>query len=418
MTQLGKLHVLLADDSRAVVLSIKTTLEQAGHRVTVVGSGAAAVAVCESDLPDIVLMDVVMPGMSGIEAMCRIKAIHPDRWVPVIMISSLDSDKDLIAAMEAGADDYLIKPVSANALQRSIRSMQRIAAMQRSLGSIIDNIIEGIIVIDRAGRVIKFNRAAENIFGYTAREVLGSNVSMLMPPPYRDEHDEYLKRYLQTGEARIVGKARRVLGQRSNGDVFPMYLGVTEVMTPEGENFIGLVRDLSQEEATQARIEHMAWHDALTGLANRARVWATLGDWIAADARFAVLFLDLDRFKQVNDLHGHGVGDEVLRAAAGRVRGAVPREDIVARLGGDEFMVLLGSLADGPRALAVAARLVEELSRPIIVDGIAHRIGVSIGVALCDRPGIDAETLVNAADAAMYRAKEGGRGRAVLANSP
>lgn len=411
----GQLHVLLADDSRAVALPIKAALEQAGHRVTFVRSGEEAVAAFEREPPDMVLMDVVMPGIGGIEATRRIKAMRTDRWVPVIMITGLGADEDLIAGIEAGADDYLAKPLSPNVLQARMRSMQRIAAIQHSLGSVIDNIIEGIVVIDRAGLVIKFNQAAESIFGYPACEVIGRNVSMLMPEPYSAAHDQYLKRYLETREAHIVGKARRVLGRRKDDTVFPMYLGVTEIVTPEGENYIGLVRDLTQEEATQARIEHMAWHDALTGLVNRASVWATLDDWIAAGARFAVLFLDLDRFKLVNDLHGHMVGDDVLRAAAGRARGAVPRDDVVGRIGGDEFVVLLSSVADGSRALAVAARLVDELSQPIIVDGVAHRIGVSIGVALCDRPGIDTQTLISAADAAMYRAKEGGRSRVVLA---
>lgn len=416
MTEVGRLRVLLAEDSDAVALPIKAALEQAGHRVARVESGEAAVSAFEQDLPDMVLMDIALPGIGGIEATRRIKATCVTRWVPVIMITGQGASEELIAGIEAGADDHLTRPVSPDILRARMRSMQRIAAIQRSLDSIIDSIIEGIVVIDRAGIVIKFNQAAENIFGHPAREVVGRNVSMLMPAPYSESHDQYMERYLRTREAHIVGKGRRVLGLRKNGDVFPMYLGVTEIVTPEGENFIGLVRDLTQEEATQARIEHMAWHDALTGLANRASVWRTLDDWLAAGFRFAVLFLDLDRFKMVNDLHGHMVGDDVLRAAAGRVRGAVPHDDIVGRIGGDEFVVLLASVVEGPRAVAVATRLVEELSRPIIVDGVAHRIGVSVGVALCDRPGIDAEALIAAADTAMYRAKEGGRCQVVLAS--
>lgn len=416
MTDLGKLHVLLADDSRAVALPVKATLEDSGHRVTYVASGEAAVEAFEREPPDMVLMDVIMPGIGGIEATRRIKAVRTDRWIPVIMTTSLGADEDLVAGIEAGADDYLTKPVSFSVLDARMRSMQRIAAIQRSLGSIIDNVIEGIILIDARGVVVMFNQAAEAIFGYRAEEVLGQNVSMLMPSPHREAHDDYLARYMRTGEARIVGRRRRVLGQRKNGEIFPMFVGVTEVAMPEGVNFIGLVRDLTTEEAMRARIEHLAWHDALTGLANRASVWQTLEEWLAADARFTLLFLDLDGFKQVNDRHGHAIGDEVLRAAAGRLRGALSREDVVGRIGGDEFVVLLRGSSDGERAMAIADRLVEELSRPIVVEGTAHGIGVSIGVALSDRSGIGAEVLMGAADAAMYRAKEAGRGRTVLAD--
>jgi diguanylate cyclase (GGDEF)-like protein/PAS domain S-box-containing protein len=415
MTQLGKLHVLMAEDARAIALPVQAALEQAGHRVAHVTSGEEAVAAFERETPDMVLMDVVMPGMGGIEATRRIKSIRVDHWVPVIMTTSLGADEDLVAGIEAGADDYLTKPVSPNVLEARMRSMQRIAAIQRSLGSIIDNIIEGIILIDRDGKIIKFNHAAETMFGYPAREVVGRNVSMLMPPPYCDEHDRYLQRYLQTREPHIVGKARRVIGRRKSGDIFPMYLGVTEVMTPEGENFIGLVRDLTREEAMQARIEHLAWHDALTGLANRGSLWQTMETWLAAPEPFALLFLDLDGFKKVNDSHGHGTGDEVLRAAAERLRRAVAGTDVVGRFGGDEFVVLLAGVDDDARAFAIANRLVAELSDPIIVDNHQHSIGVSIGIVLRRRSDASAQELVRAADAAMYRAKETGRNRAILA---
>ncbi|MBK6554170.1 MAG: diguanylate cyclase [Rhodocyclaceae bacterium] len=415
MTQLGKLHVLLAEDTRSIALPVQAALERAGHRVTHVSSGEEAVAAFERETPDMVLMDIVMPGIGGIEATRRIKVLPADRWVPVMMTTSLDADEDLVAGIEAGADDYLTKPVSPNVLDARMRSMQRIAAIQKSLDSIIDNIIEGIIVIDRAGLVIKFNRAAESMFGYPAREVIGRNVSMLMPPPFRHEHDQYLARYFTTREARIVGKARRVLGQRRNGEVFPMYLGVTEVLTPEGENFIGLVRDLTQEEAMQARIEHLAWHDALTGLVNRASLWQTMEAWLATPAPFALLFLDLDGFKKVNDGHGHGTGDEVLRVAAERLRRALAGTDVVGRFGGDEFVVLLAGIDEERRAFTIANRLVAELSDPVIVDGHEHRIGVSIGIVLRRASDVSAQELVRAADAAMYRAKEGGRNRAVVA---
>ena len=415
--QLGKLHVLLAEDSRAMAAPVIAYLQQGGHRVTHVTTGEEAIAAYSAETPDMVLMDVVMPGIGGIEATRRIKAIRTARWVPLIMTTSLSAADDLIAGLDAGADDYLFKPLHLDVLEARMRSMQRIAAMQATLAAVVDNVIEGILRINSRGIVQTFNNAAERIFGYEAKEVLGRNVSMLMPSPYAESHDGYLDRYLDSREPRIIGKGRQVVGLRKSGETFPMNLGVTEVITPEGQSFIGLVRDVSGEMATQARIEHMAWHDALTGLPNRASLWRYLEEWMPGRQALALLFLDLDGFKQINDNHGHAVGDVVLRVAAARLKGALAHEDLLARLGGDEFVAVLRGVDSGDKALAVAGRLIEDLSRPISVEDKSCGIGVSIGIALGHCHGEDAQSLVAAADAAMYRAKQAGRGQAALAET-
>lgn len=412
--QLGRLHVLLVEDSSAMAAPIMFFLEQGGHRVTHVTSGEAAVDAYGTQNFDMVLMDVVMPGIGGIEATRRIKAIRTERWVPLIMTTSLSAEDDLIAGLNAGADDYLFKPLHLDVLEARMRSLQRIVAMQTTLAALVDNVIESIVRINSRGIIQTFNNAAECIFGYTAAEALGRNVSMLMPTPYAENHDNYLSRYLATRDPHIIGHGRRVVGRRKNGETFPAHLGVTEVITPEGLSFIGLIRDLSGEIETQTRMEHMAWHDALTGLPNRARLWHLLEERLSRAGGLALLFLDLDGFKLINDRHGHAIGDDVLRSAAGRLKGALAHDDTIARLGGDEFVAVLEGISTPDMAMAVAERLIAELAQPIAVDDSHHVVGVSIGIAL-RKDGSDAQALVDAADAAMYQAKQAGRGRAVLA---
>lgn len=250
-----KLNILFADDSPSVGLLVSTYLREAGHAVTHVTSGEAAVANFRDQPFDLILMDVVMPGMGGLEAIKQIKAIHMDAWVPVIIVTSRNSDEDLMGGFMAGADDYLLKPINMIALDLRIRSMMRVASIQHGMTAIVDGILEGLIEIDVAGRISRFNKAAERIFGYSFAEVRGRNVNMLMPSPYREAHDGYLSNYLATGQAKIIATGRKVSGLRKSGEIFPMHLGVSEVATPDGRRYVGLVHDLAEEERLRIRID-------------------------------------------------------------------------------------------------------------------------------------------------------------------
>ena len=203
-------------------------------------------------------MDVVMPNMDGIEATRRIKALDCTRWVPVLLMTSLSSKDEILAGFDAGADEYLIKPIDFDVLNARMHSMQRIVTMQDSLQGILDNVYDAILTIDEAGIIQKFNAAAEHIFGYVAAEVIGSNVRKLMPSPYTEEHDDYLARYLLERSPRVIGIGRTVQGRRKSGEVFPMRLAVTEIRLNTGYQFIGLVSDLSEEDATRKRAEASA----------------------------------------------------------------------------------------------------------------------------------------------------------------
>jgi diguanylate cyclase (GGDEF)-like protein/PAS domain S-box-containing protein len=418
---LKPLNILLADDAKSVGQFVSEYLRSAGHHVTFVESGEAAVAAYKAQPFDLVLMDVVMPGIGGLEAVKQIKAIPTAAWVPVIIITGLDADEDILSGHMAGADDYMLKPVKPMTLDIRIRSMMRIAALQRSSTAVIDNVIEGIIQIDRVGRIGRFNKAAESIFGYVEAEVLGKNVNMLMPPPYKEAHDDYLANYVTTGHAKVIGIGRVVTGLRKNGETFPMHLGVTEAATPEGKFFIGLVRDMTVEERMQRQIEYMATHDALTGLPNRNECWKRLEERYAlrddrhGPAECSVFYCDLDGFKQVNDQYGHAAGDAVLKETTRRMKEVLFVRDFIARIGGDEFLGMVDGVLDDGKATALAQRMIEVVSRPIVTPEGQYQVGVSIGIAHARQYPESVESLVNAADGAMYVAKRDGKGTAALA---
>ncbi|MDD5176190.1 MAG: PAS domain S-box protein [Sterolibacterium sp.] len=247
------MQILLADDSKITALPLSAYLERQGHAVTYVENGRAAVEAYRQSPPDLVLMDVMMPEMDGIEATRRIKALGGARWVPVLLITSLSDQGEIIKGLDAGADDYLVKPLVAELLDARIRSMQRIASMQDSLFGILNNVNDAIVTIDEAGKIRSYNIAAERIFGYGATEVIGANVSMLMPSPYTEEHDGYLARYLRERTPHIIGIGRKLPGRRKNGESFSMLLSVTEVQTGQGYQFIGVVRDISEKEMARKK---------------------------------------------------------------------------------------------------------------------------------------------------------------------
>ncbi len=248
------LRILLADDSQAIGNLIGDQLRSNGHQVTCVQSGEAAIAAFMEEPPEVVLMDIEMPGIGGLEAIRRIRQIPSQVRVPIITITAHTDEGNLFESFLAGADDFLAKPIQPLLLDIRIQAMMRIVATQRSTAAMVDSVIEGIIRIDRVGRITAFNKAAETIFGYTAHDVLGQNIKMLMPSPYREEHDTYLGNYVATGQRKVIGALREVVGQRKNGEIFPMSLGVTEVEAPDERFFVGVLRDLSLEAELRTRL--------------------------------------------------------------------------------------------------------------------------------------------------------------------
>jgi diguanylate cyclase (GGDEF)-like protein/PAS domain S-box-containing protein len=278
---------------------------------------------------------------------------------------------------------------------------------------VLDSVSEGIVVIDERGVIQTFNPAAEKIFGYAGSEIMGCNVSMLMPEPERGQHDGYLRQYLETGQSGVLDRSRELSAVRKDGSIFSLELKVGEILFEAERLFIATVRDITDRKAAEGKIIYLATHDALTDLPNRNllrdRLQQALAQAHRNDGRVAVLFIDLDHFKTINDSLGHDVGDLLLKQVATRLVASVRTEDTVARQGGDEFIALLPTLGHIQDAELVGQKLLEELAAPYLVRGNELHIGASIGIAVSPEDGEDVDLLLKHSDTAMYHAKENGR---------
>jgi diguanylate cyclase (GGDEF)-like protein/PAS domain S-box-containing protein len=272
---------------------------------------------------------------------------------------------------------------------------------------------EGIVSIDTRGKLLSFNRAAQKIFGYSEEETLGKNVSMLMMSPHRENHDRYLLRYLLTGVAHAIGKTRELQGRRKDGMPFPLELSITEIKYGGEHIFAAVLRDISEQKLAQARIEHLAHFDSLTHLPNRSLFYDRLGQAISQAKRkrnsIALMYIDLDGFKKVNDLMGHHMGDLLLKQTAERLRLCVRESDTLARLGGDEFTVLLNDAHEREHVEMMAIKIINSLDQPFDLEGQTARIGASIGIARYPYDAPTSGTLLIVADKAMYAAKAAGK---------
>jgi diguanylate cyclase (GGDEF)-like protein/PAS domain S-box-containing protein len=296
------------------------------------------------------------------------------------------------------------------------RAHAALTASEARTRQILDSAGDAFIGLDRHGLVTAWNQQAEVMFGWTRDMALGQRVAeMIIPPEHRAAHEVGMARFLATGEPRVLGQRLDLTALRRSGECFPIELTLWATASTEGWSFYAFGRDITERRAAEADLAFRALHDDLTGLANRTLVVDRLEHALAQGARTglgtAVLFVDLDRFKVVNDSLGHAAGDRLLEVVGSRIRHVVRPEDTVGRFAGDEFLVVCENLTDATDATRVAERILTALSEPIDLDGDHVRLDASVGIALDTAPATTAADLLREADAAMYRAKEHGRGR-------
>ena len=292
------------------------------------------------------------------------------------------------------------------------RSDRQLAAIVSSSGdAIISSSVEGVM--------LSWNDGAATMFGYSAAEILGRPLSVLARPGDRDQSHQMLGEVL-AGRS-VVG--REEIRVRKDGSEFPVAITVSPVW--DGDRVIGMsgvVRDITAQKNLEATLEHRALHDELTGLANRtlfvdrlALALARLGRRVG---RVTVIFIDIDRFKVINDSLGHELGDQLLVMVAERLVSAVRPSDTVARFSGDEFVVLCESVGEDSEGIGVGERIQQSLSEPFDFPGRQHWVSVSAGIAVADRTTSSAADLLRDADAAMYQAKRNGRACSVVFTAP
>lgn len=284
-------------------------------------------------------------------------------------------------------------------------------AYVRRAVAVFENTAEGVVTTDDQGLIQSVNPAFERITGFTAAEAVGNRPAILKSGHHPDAYYQQMWAEInQSGQWQ-----GEIWNRRKNGEIFPEWLTISVVRDAQGrvQNYIGVFSDISDIKRSAAELERLAHYDPLTDLANRLLFGAQLRHALGRAARrgdlLAVMEIDLDGFKNVNDTLGHPAGDRLLQIVAGRLREVLRSEDIVARLGGDEFAIVMESIDSADGAAVVADKVIAAIAEPLDLDGQSARVTSSIGIALFPADGTDATTLLKAADTAMYVGKREGR---------
>jgi diguanylate cyclase (GGDEF)-like protein/PAS domain S-box-containing protein len=298
--------------------------------------------------------------------------------------------------------------VEAHDITDHLRAAQSLRNREQRLEGIINSVADGILTVNGIGTIQTFNPAAESIFGYRRDEVIGKTLQMLIPDTAAGLAVD------EPGWVRVLAALPEVIGRRKNGDAMPLELAVREVQQGDTLSYTGIVRDISARKAAEQRVFRMAHYDALTDLPNRNLFGDRLEEAHKRARRhgekLAIFFVDLNRFKPINDTYGHAVGDAVLREVSRRLKAGMRATDTIARVGGDEFMVLLEELRDIPEVEEIRQKLLQVLSQPMLLGNRQLSIGASIGFAVYPDHSEEIAELIALADKDMYRHKEASRG--------
>jgi diguanylate cyclase (GGDEF)-like protein/PAS domain S-box-containing protein len=372
---------------------------------------------------DIVLLDLGLPDAQGLEAVRRARAAAPG--VALVVLTGLDDESLAAQSIQEGAQDYLVKETygSPRGLLRTLRHAVERKAMEEALFAekeraqvTLDSIGDAVICTDISGSVTFLNIVAERLTGWTRSRAAGqpiTEVFRVMDPASLETASDPVPARLPPPQAEHLPSTRILV--RGDGSVIPIEDCVAPIHDRAGRasGTVIVFRDVSAARAMAKHIAHTAEHDFLTGLPNRTLLNDRIGHAIALAPRYAskvaVLFLDLDGFKYINDSLGHPVGDKLLQSVAKRLVTCLRGSDTVSRQGGDEFVVLLSELQSVDDAAISARRILQAVAEAHSIDHHDLHITTSIGVSVYPDDGPDAETLIKNADTAMYQAKENGR---------
>jgi diguanylate cyclase (GGDEF)-like protein/PAS domain S-box-containing protein len=363
------------------------------------------------------LLDFRLGATTGLELLAEARSSGVD--MPIILLTGQRERETDLQAMLAGASDYLVKgTLDAAALERAIRYAVDRAQHTRALAesesrsrSLMESAGDGILIIDHDGLVVSWNPSASNLFGQP--DLQQQTVSRLVRDPSRRT-----RRATFDLRSTPVGELLELEGIHTNGDVFPAEVAFSTWGDGDRQMWSAIIRDVTERKSLEARLEHQAFHDSLTGLANRTLLRTRLEKALANSALVptftAVLFLDIDDFKKVNDTLGHEPGDELLQQVAFRLTQHVRSGDTAARLGGDEFAIVLEDCQNCDRVTEVAERIRRTLHEPFQIGESTVDVSVSIGIDVAEPGRGNADSMLRHADVALYAAKARGKNQHAL----
>jgi diguanylate cyclase (GGDEF)-like protein/PAS domain S-box-containing protein len=423
--------LLIVDDEPLVRKLLKMLLEDQGYLTLTASSGEEALAIVEQQPPDLILLDIMMPGMDGYEVARKLKSDKSMANIPIIMLSALGEHSARILGLEAGAEDFLNKPVESAELWLRVRNLLRLKAFgdylkshnlmleeqlqQRTIDlerfrSAMDASGDAIFLINRSSmRLIEFNRHACQVMGYSVEELLRKTPADLSDNTI--EQLEIMYDQIIAGRSPIEPIETRI--RCKDGSYIPVEMHREAYKTGDDWIIVGIARDISRRKETDQRLLKMAHYDSLTGLPNRNLFFTTLQmgltQALLSNWQLAVVTVDLDDFNNVNETWGHLVGDQMLTELGQRLTNCLNVSDTVGRMDGDEFALILMIREGQADPLQTVERVREKLREPFHLAGQLTAMTASIGIALYPNDGDDAHGLIKHANTAMHRAKKIGR---------
>ncbi|WP_332855943.1 EAL domain-containing protein [Duganella sp. S19_KUP01_CR8] len=422
--------ILIVDDEAQNRRLLAVLLRPEGYQTESVASGEEALNSVAHSAPDLILLDIMMPGIDGYQVASILKANPATANIPIIMISAHGERGARLAGLEAGAEEFLTKPVDRTELWLRVRNLlrlkafgdlqehsfvleQQVAARTADLQrfrTAMDATADAIMLVSRDSlRFVEVNATSCRMLGYTRAEMLALG-PVALGAVTRDE-------LTHVYDTVISGQASTQLSETALHckDGTLIQVEVSRQAMPSGSDWIivSVVRDITERKQAQQRLQHQANHDALTGLPNRTFFYETLRKTIALAShqgwKVAVMFIDLDHFKNVNDTLGHAIGDELLIQFSNRLMTCVRMRDTIGRLGGDEFGLILVMEQGHQGAAQVATKIRDALHPPFNLQGYEVIMTASIGITIHPDDGDDPDALIKYADTAMYQAKHAGR---------
>jgi len=425
-------RLLIVDDDPLIRLLARERLGNDRLEVIEAGSGEEGIEVFRESRPDLILLDVEMPGLDGFDVCQAIREDPAGKHVPIVILTVRDDIESIERAYEVGSTDFMSKPLNWIVLSHRIRYILRasesflaIRSQQVRLDEVQQHARLGNWEVDLKNGLMSASSALRTLIdlSHTTELLVVEKVLDLIHPEDRGAIQSATAEALMNRDG--FNLEHRVVMRDGSERIVYSQARVTTGDHDECLAIEGFTQDITELRQTEERVRFLAFNDSLTGLANRAAFKLHLGSAIQRARRtpksLGILYLDLDKFKRVNDTFGHTAGDELLRIVAAELTASVRDTDLVARtadgkpnvmisrLGGDEFTILLEGLADPSDAGMVARRVLSTLSNPVHVEGHEIRVTTSIGIAIWPHDGDDADSLLRNADSAMYHAKESGR---------
>ena len=411
------MNVLVVDDDRFIRLIVEAWLNEMGHEVCTLDNAFDAIQLLKEKSFDFIICDVEMPLMNGFELVEKIRKTSLT-WIPITFMSTVSDHSYYEKGIKAGGDFYLNKPLDETIFTAFVKGIERMYDMKSQIENLNlelkrlrDNTNDGILTITEDGIITSINRSGAYLFGYKMSELQNKHIDHILP-------NKFNSRAATTGNilqfsSTVLSDSSECEGRYKDGRAVQIDMSITKIESENRTVYTCIMRDITRRKEMEDELRYAAHYDRLTTLPNRGLFSDRLDQCIIhyhrSQDKFALLFIDLDHFKDINDTFGHEWGDELLKLAALRLQKCLRNSDTVSRFAGDEFTIILNNVGDIKDVENACEKIFYEFIEPFEIQHKKVTITLSIGITLSSEDTKNADGMIRQSDLAMYKAKELGR---------